>query len=110
MSHGERRVRIGILVSLIVILGSWMVLTAMVQRPRESDSVPIATQRAIDQASNANDKSITEVRGELKLIMSIATDARNEVREMRNALFGIAGILIVSLLLQVAQIRKSRTA
>lgn len=107
MSHRERRVRVGILSSLIVLLSSWMVLTAMAQRPRE-DIVSPATQLMIERESNAQSSALGKVREDLSQVRLIASDARDEVREMRRAVWGMAATILISLLLQVAQIRKGR--
>lgn len=109
MSHRERRVRVGILSSLIVLLSSWMVLTAMAQRPRE-DIVSPATQLLITQVSNANAVAISDLRGDLKEVRQTANNAAIEIKEMRQAVWGMAATILISLLLQVAQIRKGRTS
>ena len=109
MSHGERRVRLGILTSLIVVLGSWLALAAMTQRPRE-DTVNWATELRINQVSSANAIAMSELRGDLAVVRQTASDARDEVREMRRAVWAMAGTILISLLMQVAQIRKGRSA
>ncbi len=109
MSHRERLVRLGILTSLIVILGSWMVITALAQRPSR-DEVSPATQLLINQVSNANAVALSDLRGDLAMVRQTASDAREEVREMRKAIWGMAGTILISLLMQVAQIRKGRAS
>jgi hypothetical protein len=107
MSHGERRVRVVILTSLIVVFVSWMVVTAFAQR---RDDVSPATQLLITQVSNANAVAISDLRGDLSVVRQTASDARDEVREMRRAVWAMAGTILISLLMQVAQIRKGRAA
>jgi len=109
MSHGARRVRLGVLTSLIVVLSSWLALAAFTQRPRE-DTVNWATELRINQVSSANAIAMSELRGDLAVVRQTASDARDEVREMRRAVWAMAGTILISLLMQVAQIRKGRAA
>lgn len=72
--------------------------------------MPATTQAAIDRATSVNANAITQIRGEIDKITYIANDARDEVRSMRNALIGLAGTILVSLLMQLAQVRKGKQA
>lgn len=108
MSDRFRMVQI---VVLFAILAGWLVASVSVEAQRPPDeTVNAATQLMIVQASSANAVAIAGINAELGLVRQIATDARDEVREMRHAIWAMAGTILLSLLMQVAQMRKGKAA
>ncbi len=104
------RFRIVHLVVLMAFLLGWMIASVAVQaqRSKEDEAVSPATQLMIVQASSANTAAIATISAELGLVRQMSNDARDEVREMRHAVWGMAGTILLSLLMQVAQIRKGK--
>jgi hypothetical protein len=91
--------------SVIAALTTWLLVSAASAQRR--DDVSPATRAAIDRAFDENDKALIKLEGKLDRIGDVAADARDEVRGMRTALWGMASALIISLLMQAVQIRKS---
>ena len=104
----SRRLHMLVLSVLAVIVSSWLVVTAEVAVAQRRDDVSVATQAAIDRAISTNTNAITAINGRLDRIQDVANDARDEVRSMRNAMIGLAGTILVSLLMQLAQVRKQK--
>lgn len=105
-----RRMKVGVLVVMSALVSGWLLLAvtdAAAQQGRET-GINIATQAAIDRAISANTNAITEIRGDIRQIAYVANDAREEVRSMRNAVIGMAGTILVSLFMQLAQLRKQK--
>lgn len=105
-----RRIRVGVLIVMSVLVSGWLLLAvtdATAQQLKE-EGINVATQAAIDRATSVNANAITEIRGDLRQIAYVANDAREEVRAMRNAVIGMAGTILVSLFMQLAQLRKQK--
>src|SRR5688572_28565159 len=54
----------------------------------------------------ATNQDIAQINGRLAVVEQTAHDARGEVKEIRNMMYGIAGTLLVSLIMQVAAIKR----
>lgn len=105
MNH---RVRVAVLLALSGLLAVWLFAATDSTAAQRREDVPIATQAAIERSSNVSANAIIRIEGELRRITDVATDAREEVRSLRNALWGLASVILVSLLMQAVQIKKDR--
>lgn len=112
---GDRRHRVAsqvvrrwVLRGLILawILASIAALSA--QRYRATDDVPLSTQLAIERERNSNAAAIADIRQNLAVVTKIANDAKDEIHEMRVAVWGCAGTILISLFMQLAQMRKGK--
>lgn len=108
MSTRERGIRFSVLTTMAFLLGSWLLFAPAAFGQRRDDVVTVATQAAIDRASNSAALQLAALRGELDNVKNLATDARDEVREMRRAVLGMAGVILVNLIMQIAALKKSK--
>lgn len=118
MSHGKRLL---VTRALFVFLAIWTVSTAVVYaKQRYSGNATaastelmilreqIANATALASVQAANFAAIAAIDKRLAVVEQTNGDALTEVREMRKMIYGIAATLLISLLMQVAQIKKGR--
>jgi hypothetical protein len=101
---------------LRVLILAWLVVaaTAMVAsaqrsaRPGSPDDVPLATRFLVAEESAKHAEALAQIETKLALVNKTANDALDEVREMRRAVWGCAATILVSLFLQLAQLKKAK--
>lgn len=97
-----------VLATMACLLTSWLIFAPAAFGQRREDIVTVATQAAIDRASSSTALQLSALRGELENVRALAADARDEVREMRRAVLGMAATILVSLMMQIAALKKSK--
>jgi|SRR5687768_14158232 len=88
----------------------WMCASvALAQRQPRYDPQEASDRNAemlILRQQIATNRDIAQINSKLAVVESTAHDARGEVKEIRNMMYGIAGTLLVSLIMQVAAIKR----
>lgn len=111
MSQGRQLV---VTRALFLFLAIWTISTAAVYAQQRRDNAAsqeanaVSTEVLIMREQLANLTALAAVNTRLTVVERTSEDALTEVREMRKMIYGIAATLLISLLMQVAQIKKGR--
>ena len=98
-------------VILRALISLWVVALAIVAHAQRSrDEVPVATQLYVDRQIAGQAGAIAQIRQDVAIISETANRAAAEVKEMRLAVWGGVGTMLVSLFLQVVEIRRRRSS
>lgn len=95
-------------VVLVALFAIWCVVGAVALARAQRNEVPLSTQLYVDRQMSTRDRDIATIRQDVAVISDTATRAANEVREMRMALWGCAGTILISLFMQVIEIRRRK--
>lgn len=109
MIAGLRVLSMGLLVWVSVVAASSAVQRSQREQARD-DEITFQNQQlelALLREQIQRDAALSAVSQKLAGVERSASDALSEVREMRKAIYGIAGTLILSLLMQGFQIRRA---
>lgn len=109
MIMGWRVLTAGFLVWMCVVTASAAVQRSRADQQRDDEQTLQNQQMELMllREQIQRDTAISEITRKLTDVERSATDALAEVREMRKAIYGLSGTLILSLLMQGFQIRRT---
>lgn len=99
------RFRIGLLSTMSALIAIWLLVSVERAAAQRAQDHRLTSAEA---AISANTNAITAINGRLDHITYIAQMARDDVKDLRNALWALAAALLLSFLTQVVQIKKDR--
>ncbi len=100
------RMRVWVLKAAFV----WLlfVLLVTVGASAQRQDVSPAVRLAIAEASATNAEAISDLKVNMAVVQQTAAAAREELVDLRRAIWAMAGTLLLSLLTQIQQVRKSK--
>lgn len=97
---------------LRALIAGWLLVACLAVIADAQRDVPLSTQlyveRAVSAQAASTASSLAQIRQDVALIADKAERAASEVREMRMAVWGCAGTILISLFMQVMEIRKRK--
>lgn len=101
--------RMAVLVASLVL---WVVVGLVSIARAQRNEVPISTQLYVDRAVHGQAErtatALAQIRQDVAISSKAATDAATEVRDMKLAVWGFGGTALLSLFLQVVEIRRRK--